>query len=1062
MTSNTPILALRFAFLLAVAVFLVVSKNAVFAQQRYQAMSLSLLTELPERDGVASQTASQQKPKRGELKHADEARISPPFAFNRDDKYAAPDFEAFFPDDPEGGKQLDALFSGLLGGHHKPEDVLAAIRQGLRHTQVYHSQVLAQVGGFVWGVKQQNPQAIELLYHASDFRGPVSNEGMYYGLTVLKKHPLNVVRTLVNNYEQYGGQMQRRIGWGLETYGGSSQFSEKLDQLLEQSNKLGDNAVIAALELHEKAVGKRSPRIGSLANRGRFVVGFTHQDVQGDQELREHLERCVEAKMILSFVTRIDHGKHVGVCLLQGIGARDRMIEKLDADPRTELTFNETFSPMVLKVRQLRDLAEFLPNGLPSGAKPPYAPPPASESFAYNATDGYRPPDYENFFPNDEAAGRRLEELYKNRETTELTARQQLEIFRDGLKTANNGARMCGWVASIAGWPEDPLAKEIFYHAADPKSPDMLRRFAVDAGLSGNWDMPPNVLRLFAELIVTAPQDPRYANNRSSEIAGVLKTDHQKLAVAAHLDKALEQHENYLPDKLARLTAAYEQLTQRKPSSYEAYADKGDFFVAFSHNSNDLPAAVSEFCDEFFTGKPYFVRSVVGTVGKMRSTAFAIVSGHRGMTQCVEDLLKNKQLSIVFAGPLTLLDASPEWKATIQGETATTWTPEEYADAFGHLYRTLGSEYAHFDVKQIDWIAVGKELLPRSKMLKSGEEFCLLCQELVARLEDSHAYLMPGKLQPTSAPVPLFDPGFACLLDADGRPIVYHVDRQSSADQVGLTVGSVVTHVGEIEAGELLEQITKQTKRYSGYSSDRYLKYHAAQWIGRQREKGAPVRLRVITPGGDEAELRMVADQGVRYLPRLPVPIDDIQDSASVAWKRLDEETGYIYVRRIRNDLIAQLDAAVKELSDCEGLVIDVRGNSGGGFDAARSFRNFDLTDTAEPDRRRFSGPIAVLIDSRCISAGEGWASWFRANGRAKFFGTTTAGASSRKKTIDVLGGAYRVIYSVKPYRGFLDRPIERLGIEPDVVVHHTAESISQSKDQVLMAARRYLAKEKE
>jgi C-terminal processing protease CtpA/Prc len=194
----------------------------------------------------------------------------------------------------------------------------------------------------------------------------------------------------------------------------------------------------------------------------------------------------------------------------------------------------------------------------------------------------------------------------------------------------------------------------------------------------------------------------------------------------------------------------------------------------------------------------------------------------------------------------------------------------------------------------------------------------------------------------------------------------------------------------------------------------------------------------------------------------LPVPINGIIDSASIDWTRLDEKTGYIYVRQIRNDLITQLDSAVKELGDCHGLIIDVRGNSGGGFDATRSFRNFDVSDNAEPDRPKFAGPIAVLIDSRCISAGEGWVSWFRANGRAKFFGTTTAGASSRKNTIDILGGAYRVTYSVKAYRGFLDRPIERLGIEPDIIVQHKAESIATGKDEVLAMARGYLSQLKD
>lgn len=119
------------------------------------------------------------------------------------------------------------------------------------------------------------------------------------------------------------------------------------------------------------------------------------------------------------------------------------------------------------------------------------------------------------------------------------------------------------------------------------------------------------------------------------------------------------------------------------------------------------------------------------------------------------------------------------------------------------------------------------------------------------------------------------------------------------------------------------------------------------------------------------------------------------------------------------------MDDAVKDLSRAEGLIIDVRGNSGGGFDAKRAFINFDLTSAGEPKRPRFTGPIALLIDARCISAGEGWASWFIANKRATVFGEATAGASARKNTYTLKNELYKVIVPVKLYRGFLDRPIE-------------------------------------
>lgn len=162
-------------------------------------------------------------------------------------------------------------------------------------------------------------------------------------------------------------------------------------------------------------------------------------------------------------------------------------------------------------------------------------------------------------------------------------------------------------------------------------------------------------------------------------------------------------------------------------------------------------------------------------------------------------------------------------------------------------------------------------------------------------------------------------------------------------------------------------------------------------------------------------------------------------------------------MRRIQGDLLEQLDRAAGELKDARGLVIDVRGNSGGGFEAPRAHRNFASGDTEEPDRPRFRGPIALLVDSRCISAGEGWASWFVATKRARLFGEATAGASSRKRTYTLKNGLYTVTFPVKAHTGFLDRPIERRGLEPDVVVRPNARDLAAGRDTVLEAARRYL-----
>ena len=380
-----------------------------------------------------------------------------------------------------------------------------------------------------------------------------------------------------------------------------------------------------------------------------------------------------------------------------------------------------------------------------------------------------------------------------------------------------------------------------------------------------------------------------------------------------------------------------------------------------------------------------------------------------------------------------------------------------YEEALVDLHQVLGREYPCFELKGIDWAAVGKELLPRAKDAADEREFGLLCMELVARLEDSHAYVGPGTAAPPTPEVAQWDPGFACLVDDRGKPVVYHVDRGGPAEKAGVRVGATVESFDGKPAEEVMAERMKELSKYAGYSSERYLRYHAAQMLPRVRERGRVMKVGLEEVDGTKREVEAAAGMGTRYLPRLPVPIPGIRDDGSVSWTMLDDRTGYVYVRRIGNDLVERLDRAVGEMKGAKGLIIDVRGNSGGGFDADRSHRNFDAHDGAEPERPRFGGPVVVLIDARCISAGEGWASWFVARKRARLFGEATAGASSRKRQHELKNGLYKVVFPVKAYSGFLDRPIERRGLEPDEPVRQNAVDLAAGRDTVLEAAREFV-----
>jgi C-terminal processing protease CtpA/Prc len=77
---------------------------------------------------------------------------------------------------------------------------------------------------------------------------------------------------------------------------------------------------------------------------------------------------------------------------------------------------------------------------------------------------------------------------------------------------------------------------------------------------------------------------------------------------------------------------------------------------------------------------------------------------------------------------------------------------------------------------------------------------------------------------------------------------------------------------------------------------------------------------------------------------------------------------------------------------------------------------------------------------------------------RARFFGSTTAGASSRKEVYTLSNGLFKVVIPVKPYTGFLDRPIECQGLPPDVPIRCSAKDLAAGRDTVIEAALRWLS----
>jgi hypothetical protein len=597
-------------------------------------------------------------------------KIEPPFAWNRTDRYEPPNYEAFFPDDVEGGELLDRMIEGKLevAGIDRR---LALIRRGLRNTSHHRTTLLGSVGNqFIWNRDEQDPRAIELMYHASasDDSG-VAHYALYHGPTVVSQRTPNLVRMLMERYQSLDKQMQGRIAWGMKTYGDMEQTRGLLLDLLDDHDRLSAATIGATLDTYEAVFNTRPPEMERFDNVGQWVIAFHRTDLSADHPraaeiLRGMLDRPLRNRpeQLLNFVTRVDRGHETAVALVRGGRCRTDVVASLTRYANGEIDFNEMLSPRTLQERRLREFAKHLPDGLPKHAKPAYTRPPADEVYAYAAVE-FVGPDFESFFADDAEAGTRLDEVYENRETIELSDRELLDLFRRGVRRSSHGPNlMFGWISSALGWPRDPALTEILYQGVDPNAPFEIRRAAIYYGFGLGTAKTKNILKAKFRVYMSPPFDRTTNGNMRGRILwGVRDHEDDKYYLATLFEEALRDHASLSDEALRQADRAYQQLTGDEPPNAAEYASRSVYLVAFA-DGDSRSAEESKQRVAQRLGESEHVVDIKCVENDGTIVVMVAVRGSAGMRWLIENLQTKPKMAIYFADLLTreLIDEAEE------------------------------------------------------------------------------------------------------------------------------------------------------------------------------------------------------------------------------------------------------------------------------------------------------------------------------------------------------------------------------------------------------------------
>jgi carboxyl-terminal processing protease len=191
-----------------------------------------------------------------------------------------------------------------------------------------------------------------------------------------------------------------------------------------------------------------------------------------------------------------------------------------------------------------------------------------------------------------------------------------------------------------------------------------------------------------------------------------------------------------------------------------------------------------------------------------------------------------------------------------------------------------------------------------------------------------------------------------------------------------------------------------------------------------------------------------------------------------VKQKLIGDDIGYVLLRGFPEPSV--VDAIERNVTSFQeqgvrGLVLDLRGNSGGRLDVGTRLLSHFLPSGASiyeevdrsgrrrmhftrSDQTPYELPLVVLVDGGTASMGEIFAAAVKEHGAATVLGTTTAGSVAAAQVF-ALGDGSGLQITVFEILSSDGKKLNQVGVMPDEVVEPDAVALASGEDPVLSRA---------
>lgn len=388
-------------------------------------------------------------------------------------------------------------------------------------------------------------------------------------------------------------------------------------------------------------------------------------------------------------------------------------------------------------------------------------------------------------------------------------------------------------------------------------------------------------------------------------------------------------------------------------------------------------------------------------------------------------------------------------------------------DSFEYVWKTVRDKHWETKPAGLDWQAVHDEFRPAIEKADSIEAARAVMNDMLGRLHQTHFGIVPAELySELDNAGSNRDATVGLDIRVEGeQALVTSVDPGSAAAGAGVRPGWEIVKTGDTALRPVIAKVNASYAK----STMRALMLRRAVLARLDDANSDTVSVEFLDGNNHPVTARLTKGKPrgsvtqFGYLYPVPVWFDSNRKGG--------DKIGYVAFNFFLDParVMNLFGEAVQSCMQCDGFIIDLRGNPGGLGAMAMGMagwfidkpdqrlgtmymRDTTLKFVLNPRATTFAGPLAILVDGASASTSEILAGGLKDLGRARIFGERTAGAALPSQ-FERLPNGDGFQYAVANYLSEGGKPLEGLGVTPDVETTLTREALLAGKDTALDAA---------